>query len=212
MTVSRKIRRHVALRLNEEYYDKLLQRRILLLTGDISGNCDCGEEEKNMINKFSHSLLHLAAEQPSKKPILIILNSSGDDVYMGFAIHDIITMLVKQSIDINILANGMVASLALVILQAGTKRLASSNSQFLMHQVKESILFGTEETSEAEERTRELRRINNAMLGIIAERAGMGLEELFELSTKTDVWFSAQDALKFGTKGLVDEVAVSFPL
>jgi ATP-dependent protease ClpP protease subunit len=46
---------------------------------------------------------------------------------------------------------------------------------------------------------------------IIAERAGMAIDELIRLSKKKDCWFSVEAARGLGKNGLIDEIITTFP-
>jgi ATP-dependent Clp protease protease subunit len=206
--MTEKAKKQVSLRLDEERRDALLHRNILLLTSEIESH----DEEESASDKFYRDLTYLATEHNHKGPILVILNSPGGDIYRGLAIYDTIRMFVESGIEINVLGNGLVASMATIILQAGKRRFASQNAQFLVHQVSDVTLFSIEEVNQAEERTAEHRRINNIVMNVIAEKVGMPLDELLEISHKKDYWLGAQNALEFGVNGLIDEITTKFPL
>lgn len=145
-------------------------------------------------------------------PIWMVLNSPGGEVGQGFAIFDTLTALARKGRQVNIVGVGYVASMATVIMQAGTKRYSLPNTQFLVHQVRQTIpFFRQEEVNEGRERQAEMDRINDISMKMIADRAGMDLEEIKKLSEKKDYWLDAQGALKFGRNGLIDEVVYEFP-
>ena len=150
--------------------------------------------------------------QKDDKPIWTILNSPGGDVANGFAILDIFRAFAKANRQVNIVGIGHVASMATAIMQAGTRRYSLPNTQFLIHQVRQTLpFFKQEEVNEGRERQTEMDRVNDIVMKIIADRAGMGLGEIKKLSDKKDYWLNAQDALKFGTHGLIDEIITGFP-
>ena len=145
--------------------------------------------------------------------IWIILNSPGGEVGHGFAICDAIKALTSKGKTVNILGIGYVASMATAIMQAGTKRYSFSNTQFLVHQIRQTIPFFKQETevNEGRERQQEMDRINDIVMKIIADRAGMELVEIKRLSEKKDYWLDAKGAMTFGKKGLIDEVVTELP-
>lgn len=207
------LRKSLVLRMEEERYFSLRKKRVLFLDDDIN---------EGSFAKFFRDLMYLglgssvfkglsSQASESKKPIWVILNSPGGDVLHGLAIYDCIRMFAESGIEINVLSIGVAASMATVILQAGTKRLALPHTQFLVHQVSETILFKTEEVSEGKERVEELERINRIVMGIIAERADIDLEELLRLSKKKDCWYAPEEAKKFGKNGLIDKIITAFP-
>lgn len=64
-------------------------------------------------------------------PVTIMLNSPGGDVWTGMAIVDLIKL---HPYPVTIIVNGMAASMACVLLQAATHRIATRNA-VLMHHV-----------------------------------------------------------------------------
>ena len=93
-----------------------------------------------------------------------------------------------------------------------TKRYSLPNTQFLVHQIRQTLpFFQQEEVNEGRERQQEMDRINDIVMKMIADRAGMSLDEIKRLSEKKNYWVNADDAKKFGTHGLIDEVVTAFP-
>jgi len=136
----------------------------------------------------------------SRKPIHIILNSVGGGVYDGLLVFDTIKRLSESGIEVTCEARGLAASMGSIILQAGTKRIATPHTRFLMHEVS-SLQWG--ETTQLEERTEELRKLNTMLNGIYAERTGKTIKEIEELTKKTDYWMSVGEAKEFG---LIDDI------
>ena len=148
----------------------------------------------------------------SKKPLWVFINSPGGDIFQGLAIHDFFKALRNHGIEINIVGMGLVASMAVSILQAGTRRYAFPNTQFTVHQA--SLTGGgdrQQEVNEVVEQAKELERLNEIVLETIDERSGMNMEELKRLSKKTDYSVSAESAKRFGPNGLIDEIVTTFP-
>lgn len=136
----------------------------------------------------------------SKDPITLILNTPGGYVYNGLLIYNTMKRLVASGIELTCEVRGMAASMGAIILQAASKRVASNDTRFLIHEVS-SISWGT--TSQLQEEAEEVKKLNELLNGIISKKTGKSLGELTALEKKTDVWFSAQEALQFG---LIDEV------
>ncbi|KKS13755.1 MAG: ATP-dependent Clp protease proteolytic subunit 2 [Candidatus Yanofskybacteria bacterium GW2011_GWA1_41_6] len=147
----------------------------------------------------------------NKEPIWVFLNSCGGDILQGLAIHDILVAVAKHGIVVNILGMGVVASMAVCIMQAATKRFAFPNTQFTIHQASLTGDGGTQEVNELIENAKEVERVNEIVLKIIAERSGVDLEGLKSISKKTDYSIGADKAKEFGQHGLIDEVITTFP-
>ena len=188
----------------DELRAMLKTKGVLLLDGQI---------EEGGAYTFNIGLLCLEATGClNNKPLWIVLNSPGGEVNYGFAIYDTIKSLVDRGRTINIIGQGLVASMAVTIMQAGTRRYSLPHTQFLVHQVSKVIgIFGGTEASQAQEEVEELNRLNNITLAVIANRAGIGLEELKKLCRKTDYWLDAEKAKKLGTAGLIDEIVTVYP-
>lgn len=175
--------------LNDAITKKLLDSRIVLFAGDV--------HLTDAELPLKH-LLYLGTE--NDKPVRVILNSPGGEVYVGLLIFDTIKDLVNKGIDVTVEVRGLAASMGAIILQAGTHRVASKYSRLLIHEVS-SISWG--KASEQEDEVKELRIVNDSMAQIIAERCGKTVEDINKIWTKKDVWMSAQEAKDFG---LIDEV------
>jgi ATP-dependent Clp protease protease subunit len=168
---------------------QLLQQRKVFFTEDVNAYTAKG---------LCAKLEYLAST--SKEPITLILNSPGGYVYEGLMIYNTMKRLVASGIELTCEVRGMAASMGAIILQAASKRVASSDTRFLIHEVS-SISWGT--TSQLQEEAEEVKKLNELLNGIISKKTGKNLEELTALEKKTDVWFSAQEALNFG---LIDEI------
>ena len=144
------------------------------------------------------------------KPVSIVLRSPGGNIHEGLAIYDCIKALTQHGMRVNILGMGSVASMAAVIMQAATKRFSLPHTQFLIHQLSQTVT-DKEEVNVGEERVEENKRINSICMQLIAERVGIDLQELKALSKKRDYWLDAAGAKVFGRNGLIDEITTTLP-
>jgi len=176
-------------KLEDDIKRKLLDNRIIMFIGEVG---------RSSAADVTRDLIYLATI--STEPIKVILNSVGGEVYAGLLIYNTIKSLVRQGIEITVEARGLAASMACIILQAGSKRIAPKDTRFLIHEVS---TWDWGKVSEMEEKVQEVRKVNNMLRDIIAERSGHPREEIDKLWTKKDVWYSAQEAKDFG---LIDEV------
>ncbi len=190
------LRRIIRMDTGDELFGYYTERGIFYLDSEI---------EEGMPSMFSMSLLKCHSRADKDKPILVILNSPGGQTNQGFAIYDVLRMIALDGRLVNILCMGTVASMATFVLQAGTKRFSLPHTQFLIHEVSQ-FTFGEEKVSDGEERVGENRRINTIVMHGIAKRIGMEPAELVKLSKKKDYWLGAEDALKLGEHGLIDEI------
>ncbi len=106
-----------------DIYSRLLKDRIVFLGMPI---------DDQVANLVIAQLLYLEAENP-KKDIYLYINSPGGYLTSGLAIYDTIQYIRP---DVNTICIGMAASMAAVLLAAGTrgKRYALPHSRIMIHQ------------------------------------------------------------------------------
>jgi len=176
---------------NERAYDiysRLLKDRIIFIGAEI------GDEVANAVIA---QMLFLEAENPDKE-ISLYINSPGGSVTAGLAIYD--TMQFVSS-DIATLVVGQAASMAAVLLAAGTagKRHALPNARVVLHQP-----FGgfQGQASDVAIQAREILRIREAINRILIRHTGQAAERI-ERDLERDFIMTAGQAVEYG---LVDQV------
>jgi len=176
-----------------DIYSRLLKERIIFIGSSI---------DDYVSNLVIAQLLFLASEDPNKD-INIYINSPGGSVSAGLAIYDTM-QFVKP--DITTICMGMGASMAQVLLCAGTKgkRFALPNARILMHQP----LGGAQgQATDIEIYTKEMLRIRETLYEITSKHTGRGLDEVRRDSDR-DFYMSAQEALDYG---IIDKILVRLP-
>lgn len=171
-----------------DIYSRLLKERIVFVTGPI---------DDNMANVVIAQLLFLESEDP-EKDIHIYINSPGGSVTAGMAIYDTMQYIKP---DVSTICMGMAASMASVLLAAGTrgKRYALPYSRVMIHQP----LGGTQgQATEIEIQAREILRIRRIMNEVLAKHTGQSVEKI-AADTERDYYLSSQEAKEYG---LIDEV------
>ncbi len=171
-----------------DIYSRLLKENIIFLGGPI---------DDDTANIVIAQLLFLQSEDP-KKDIKIYINSPGGSVTAGLAIID--TMKHVKN-DISTVCVGMAASMAAVILSAGTKnkRFALPNSEVMIHQPHGGAQGQTTDIEITAKFYLKLRAKLNQML---ADNTGQSLSKI-EKDVDRDYFMSADDAKKYG---IVDKV------
>jgi len=157
-----------------------------------------GEMNEEGCNKVSRKLLFLQCKKA--KNVKIVLNSVGGEVYHALLVYNTIEDLKKSGTKVSIEARGLCASMGVIILMAGTTRIASKYTRFLLHEVS-SMTYG--KASEVKEESRELTKLNLMLDEIIANRSKVSLKDLQKKTRKKDLWLSAEEALNWG---LIDKV------
>jgi ATP-dependent Clp protease protease subunit len=171
-----------------DIYSRLLIDRIIFLGSAI---------DDHLSNIIIAQLLFLDNQNP-EKDIKLYINSPGGSVTAGMAIYD--TMQYIKS-DVSTICIGMAASMAAVILAAGTKgkRLALPNSEVMIHQV----MGGMEgQASDIKIRAERILRIKERLNKILSEHTSKDLATI-EKDTDRDYFMSAEESLKYG---LIDKV------
>jgi ATP-dependent Clp protease protease subunit len=180
-----------------DIYSRLLNDRIVFLGAPI---------DDQVANVVMAQLLHLDAEEP-ERDINLYINSPGGSVHAGMAIYD--TMQFVEC-DVATTALGMAASMAAVLLAAGTKgkRYALPNGRILLHQPHiEQGLGG--QVSDVEIHARELVQTKRRMNQVLAERTGQPFEKI-ERDTERDYVLGAKEAVEYGViDRVVDRAGVS---
>ena len=150
---------------------------------------------KEQVAKLLKDVSNSAASQ-----IIVNINSYGGDVNHGISIHD---MLAAHKAKVTTNVNGMTASAATIIAQAGDVRKMSSNSLYLVH--KASMLsWGN--SNDIKEALSALDKVDGTIAGIYAKRSGKTADVMLEVMNRFDgrgEWLTAQEAVDLG---LIDEV------
>ena len=171
-----------------DIYSRLLKERIIFIAGLITDP---------IANAVIAQLLFLAHED-QKKDIIVYLNSPGGSVTAGLAINDTMQHIKP---DVSTIGVGIAASMAAVLLAAGTKgkRFILPNSEVLLHQVMGA---GEGQAVEVEIAARHIIKIKDRLNQILAKHTSQSLSKI-EKDTDRDFWLTAQEAKDYG---LVDEI------
>jgi ATP-dependent Clp protease protease subunit len=150
-----------------------------------------------LANLVIAQLLFLEAEDPDKD-ISIYINSPGGSITAGLAIYDTMQFIKP---DISTFCVGQAASMAAVLLAAGTKgkRFVLPNSRVLIHQPMGGV---SGQASEIEIHAREILRMRETLNEILKKHTGQSMDKL-ERDTDRDYIMTATQALEYG---LVDHV------
>ncbi|MFA5628954.1 MAG: ATP-dependent Clp protease proteolytic subunit [Dehalococcoidales bacterium] len=171
-----------------DIYSLLLKERIIILGSPINDQ---------IANIIIAQLLFLEREDPDKD-IQLFINSPGGVISSGLAIYDTMN-LIKP--DVSTICLGMAASMATVLLSAGTKgkRFALPNSTIHMHQA----LGGAQgQASDIEIAAREIMRLQELIRGILTANTGQPMEKIIHDSDR-DFYLNATQAVEYG---LIDEI------
>jgi ATP-dependent Clp protease protease subunit len=147
-------------------------------------------------------MLFLQMEDP-KKDISIYINSPGGSITAGMAIYDTMNFL---TCEVNTYCVGLSASMATVLLAAGTKgkRYALPNSRIMIHQPSGGA---TGQTSDISIAAKEILRWRDTLNHVLAKHSGKTAEDL-QRDSDRDFYMTAEQAQAYG---LVDHVVQPKP-
>ena len=171
-----------------DIYSRLLQDRIIFISSPI---------DDHVASVVIAQLLFLDNQNPDKD-IKLYINSPGGSVTAGMAIYD--TMQYLKS-DVSTICIGMAASMAAVLLAAGTKgkRFSLPNSEVMIHQV----MGGMEgQASDIKIHAERIINMKEKLNKILSKHTGQTMS-VIEKDTDRDNFMSALEAKKYG---LVDKV------
>ena len=171
-----------------DIFSRLLEERIIFLVGPVS--------DMNA-NVVIAQMLYLASKD-SKRDIKLYINSPGGSVTAGLAIYDTMQYL---KCPVSTICIGLTASMAAVILAAGTKgkRFALPNAEILLHQVAGGMQG---QAADIEITAKQILHMKEKLNKIIASHTGQPLSKV-EKDTDRDFYLTAEEAKKYG---LIDEV------
>ena len=171
-----------------DIYSRLLIDRIIFIDDEIT---------EHTASVVVAELLFLDAQDPDKD-INIYINSPGGSVTAGMAIYDTMRFIKP---DISTICVGMAASMAAVLLAAGTKgkRYALPNSEVMIHQP----LGGFKgQASDIKITADHILDIKDRLNHILAEATGQELS-VIERDTDRDNYMTSAEAAEYG---IVDKV------
>ncbi|MBQ3659984.1 MAG: ATP-dependent Clp endopeptidase proteolytic subunit ClpP [Bacteroidales bacterium] len=171
-----------------DVFSRLMMDRIIFL------GCPINDEVANIIQA---QLLFLDSNGYDSD-ISLYINSPGGEVYAGLGIYD--TMQTIAS-DVHTINTGLAASMASILLAAGTKgkRSALPHSRVMIHQP----MGGAQgQASDIEITAREILKLKDELYQILAEHTGKTFKQIVKDADR-DYWMTSKDALEYG---MIDEI------
>ena len=171
-----------------DVFSRLMMDRIIFL------GCPINDEVANIIQA---QLLFLDSNGYDTD-ISLYINSPGGEVYAGLGIYD--TMQTISS-DVHTICTGLAASMASILLAAGTKgkRSALQHSRVMIHQPMGGVQG---QASDIEITAREILTLKNELYEILAEHTGKSLDQIVADADR-DFWMTSEKALEYG---MIDEI------
>src|SRR6056300_872816 len=171
-----------------DVFSRLMADRIIFLGTPI---------DDYIANIIQAQMLFLESTDP-KRDIQIYINSPGGSVYAGLGIYDTMQYI---SPDVATICTGMAASMAAVLLCAGTagKRSALPHSRVMIHQP----MGGAQgQASDMEITLKEILKLKGELYTIISDHSKQPFDKV-EADSDRDYWMTAEEAKAYG---MVDEI------
>ena len=171
-----------------DVFSRLMMDRIIFLGTDVNDQ---------VANIVTAQLLFLESVD-SAKDIQIYINSPGGSVYAGLGIYDTMQFIKP---DVATICTGIAASMAAVLLCAGTegKRSALPHSRVMIHQPSGGAQGVA---SDMEINLKEMLKLKNELYEIIAKHSKQPFAKVYKDSER-DYWMIAREAKEYG---MIDEV------
>lgn len=176
-----------------DVYSRLMMDRIIFMGYPIN------DEVANIVTA---QLLFLESTDRTRD-IQMYINSPGGSVYSGLGVYDTMQYI---SPDVSTICIGMAASMAAILLTAGTKgkRTALKHSRIMLHQPSGSI---GGQASDIEITVNEIKKIKKNLYDVISFHTGKPTKQV-EKDCDRDYWLTSTEAKEYG---LVDEVLLINP-
>jgi len=172
-----------------DIYSRLLKDNIIFVGTPI---------DDNIANLVVAQMLFLEAEDPDKD-VLLYINSPGGSITAGFAIYDTMQFIRP---DVQTVCIGQAASIAAVLLAAGTKgkRFSLPNARILIHQPWLSGLGG--QATDIDLAAKEILRMRERINEILVHHTGQDAKRI-QTDTERDYIMSAEQGKSYG---ILDDV------
>ena len=177
-----------------DIYARLLRDSIIFIGTPI---------DDNVSNLIIAQLLFLEAEDPDRD-ISLYINSPGGSITAGLAIYDTMQFIKN---DVSTICVGQAASMAAVLLAAGTpkKRFSLPHSRILIHQPWMGGLQG--QATDIDLQAREILRLRANLNRILASHTAQPLDRI-EKDVERDYIMNAVQSKEYG---IIDEVISKRP-
>ena len=165
--------------------DELLKNREIFLVDEVN---------PESCNELLKQLMYLENEDSSRE-VTLYINSPGGEVISGLAVYDYIQLMEAP---VRTVCIGTAASMGAVLFLAGKDREMLPHTRLMIHDPSYSHRdIGGRKPHEIQHELDKLNETREALAGIIAEKTGKTLEEIYEV-TAEDTYYSAAEAVEFG--------------
>ena len=148
-----------------------------------------------------NDLMYLKHKTTIKK-VDFFINSPGGNAFAGLALADQIECAIRNGFEITAHASGIIASAAVPVFAACSKRLAAEGTIFMVHEASLWKWPGRETASDIRSQGELMDLLRDRYIGKLVSGSNLSKEE-WETMEKETTWFSSEQAKEWG---LVDEI------
>ena len=141
----------------------------------------------------------------TKGAISVHVNSSGGDVFDGISIGN---TLRSHKGPVTIVVDGLAASIASVIAQAGQERIAQPGAMYMIHDAFGACLGNSAEMSKM---AQTLDQVSDNIADIYAASSGRGSADTWRDAMKEETWYTADEAVAAGLADRVGDGEAQLP-
>ena len=172
-----------------DVFSRLMMDRIIFLGTDIDDYTS---------NVIQAQMLYLSSKDETD--ISLYINSPGGVVYDGLGIYDTMQFI---SCDVQTICTGMAASMASILLCAGTKgkRSALPHSRVMIHQPLGGVRG---QASDIEIEAKQILKLKDELYQILASHSNKTHKQI-EADADRNFWMTAQEAVNYG---MIDRVLI----
>ncbi len=173
-----------------DVFTRLISDRIIFLGMGVNSQ---------IANIITAQLLFLESSDP-KKDIIMYINSPGGSVYDGLGIYDTMQYVNPE---VATICTGMAASMAAVLMSAGTKgkRAALPHARIMIHQPSGGMQG---QSRDMEITLKQMQELRKDLYQILSNHTGQKYDKI-EQDSDRDYWMRATEAKEYG---LIDEVLI----
>ena len=129
-------------------------------------------------------------------PAIMAFSSFGGSAFDGLALFDAMEAARSSGLDLTTICSGYTASMASILMQAGTTRLATSHAWFHIHEPAVGMSYA--KTSGFRDETRLLEGLWDQGIEIFANRSKLTARQIRDRFERKEEWLTASEALKLG--------------
>lgn len=150
-----------------------------------------GKVNERSFSKFSKQLRLF--EGMGESPVTLMIDSEGGDVYSMFSFIDRIR---QSSVEIITIGTGLIASAALPIFAAGTRRYAGLNASFMHHAI--SCNMGDDKVPIQDNELKHMKDLQKRFAKFLASKSNKPYTFWLGSGKHTDFYFDAEKAVELG--------------